>query len=282
MEWRYKTIEREGFSFLIAENNTEGPNLFWLGSALYYPRVIPEALSKKFKITIVDQRGFAKRLGTDVEKESSYDLDLLLSDFSFFQKQLEIPPCLVLGHSGHGYMALAYAKKYPELVKQLLLVATGPSHGAPLQERESYFETMASVERKEKHQRLQYKFQRQIQREPEGLEDFFNLYCVSQDALGFYNLSIDSTLLWEGVKTNKLAFDHLFGKLFVEIKVEDYLSAIKCPITIVLGKYDFQVAPHYTWDPILQSFPGVKKFVIEECGHLPFYERPKEFLFVIP
>ncbi|EOQ88464.1 alpha/beta hydrolase family protein [Leptospira yanagawae serovar Saopaulo str. Sao Paulo = ATCC 700523] len=282
MEWKYKTIEREGFSFLIAENDSDGPHLFWLGSALYYPRVIPETLAKEFKMTIVDHRGFAKRNLSTPESESTYDLETVLNDFHFFQNLLEIPPCLVLGHSGHGYMALAYAKKYPDLVTKLLLVATGPSHGAPLQERESYFEALASVERKEKHRLLQSKFQTQIQSNPEGLVDFFNLYCVSQDALGFYDLSIDSTTLWEGVKTNKLAFDFLFGKVFVDIKVDDYLSEIKCPITLVLGRYDFQVAPHYTWDPILQRFPGVKKRVMDHCGHLPFYERPEEFVSAIP
>lgn len=57
MEWKYKTIEKDGFSFLVATNESNGPHLFWLGSAVYYPRVIPDTLAEAFKITIVDHRG---------------------------------------------------------------------------------------------------------------------------------------------------------------------------------------------------------------------------------
>ncbi|WP_210415187.1 alpha/beta fold hydrolase [Leptospira biflexa] len=278
MEWKYKTIEKDGFSFLVATNESNGPHLFWLGSAVYYPRVIPDTLAEAFKITIVDHRGFAKRLDEAEETESLYHFDSVLSDFSSFQNQLQIPPCPVIGHSGHGYMALAYAKQFPTQVTEVMMVATGPNHGAPLQERETYFERLANFDRKEKHKRLQTNFQSLIQSHPEGLQDFFNLYCVSQDALGFYDLSVDSTRFWEGVKTNKLAFDHLFGKLFVEINVEDYLTTIHLPIKLILGKYDFQVAPYYTWDKIIDRFPKVKRTVIDFCGHLPFFENPKRFI----
>ncbi|MBL0953520.1 MAG: alpha/beta hydrolase [Leptospira sp.] len=281
MEWNYQTIQRDGFDFLIAQNSTKGPNLYWLGSALYYPRVIPEEMASKYQITVVDQRGFAKRIGVTPENESMYNLDVVLDDFYFFQKHLQIPACTILGHSGHGYMALTYAKKYPDCVSKLVMVATGPNHGAPLSERETYFATFASEERKEKHRQLQTNFQNQIESHPEGLSNFFNLYCVSQDALGFYDLKMDSTHLWEGIKTNKLAFDYLFGKVFVEINVETILPNLKHPTKLILGKYDFQVAPYYTWDTIIERFPDVKRSVLDHCGHLPFFEDPNQFMKVM-
>lgn len=277
MEWKYQTIERDGFSFLIATNITEGPEIYWLGSALYYPRVIPDSLLSQYKITIVDHRGFAKRIDSNPETESLYHFDRVLEDFDFFQNLLQIPPCMVIGHSGHGYMALAYTKQYPKQVKELVMVATGPSHGAPLLKREAYFESLASEERKEKHKRLQAHFIQLIESHPQGLENFFNLYCVSQDALGFYDLTMDSTSLWKGVRTNKLAFDHLFGNVFAEIQVEDYFQSISVPVKLILGKYDFQVAPYYTWDSIIEKFPSVKRVVIDKSGHLPFYEVPDVF-----
>lgn len=278
MEWNYQTIQRDGFDFLIAQNKTNGPNLYWLGSALYYPRVIPEEMASQYHITVVDHRGFANRIDPTPENESTYDLDVVLDDFHFFQNHLQIPACTILGHSGHGYMALTYAKKYPNRVTKLVMVATGPNHGAPLLERETYFATFASEERKEKHIQLQTNFQKQIESHPDDLPNFFNLFCVSQDALGFYDLKMDSTHLWDGVRTNKLAFDYLFGKVFVEINVENYLSTLKLPIKLILGKYDFQVAPYYTWDTIIERFPDVKRTVLDHCGHLPFFEDPNQFV----
>ncbi|TGL54116.1 alpha/beta fold hydrolase [Leptospira kemamanensis] len=281
MEWKYLTIERDGFSFLVARNHIEGPHLFWLGSALYYPRVIRESLFSRYNITIVDHRGFAKQISPREESENLYHLESILSDFAYFQDYLEIPTCTVLGHSGHGYMALTYAARFPKQVSELVMVATGPSHGAPLAERDVYFERMGSEERKVKHKELQSSFQKQIESYPEGLPNFFQLYCTSQDALGFYDLKTNSIPFWEGVRTNKLAFDYLFGKVFAEIQVEDYLSKVFIPTKLILGQYDFQVAPYYTWDPILAEFPNVKRVVIDQVGHLPFYEDSNQFVQVM-
>lgn len=86
---------------------------------------------------------------------------------------------------------------------------------------------------------------------------------------------------WEGVHTNKLAFDHLFGREFVEIEVSHYLSEIHIPITILMGKYDFQVAPDFTWDPILKDFQKVQFWLFEKSAHLPFFEEPERFVSII-
>ncbi|MCW7481276.1 alpha/beta fold hydrolase [Leptospira kanakyensis] len=275
MEWKYQTIEREGFNLQVAKNNTDGPSLFWIGSALYYPRVIPEEISEKYQITVVDQRGFAKRIGKKVESKEDYFLEKLLDDFVFLQTELKVPTCPIVGHSGHGYMALSYAAKYPEKAKSLVMISTGPSHGTPMLEAEVYFQKYASGLRKEAHLKNLSEFQKNIERTP---EDFFIHYCVSLEAKGFYKIPFPSRTFWEGIHTNKLAFDYLFGEVFRDIAVSDFFKKLSIPTWICMGKEDYQVAPYYTWDPILKEFPEIKMTVMEESSHLPFFERPEEFL----
>lgn len=275
MSWTYQTIEREGFALQVARNQTDGPPLLWIGSALYYPRVIPLEIAERYQITVVDQRGFAKRTIPDLESREDYALNKLLEDFAFLQRELKIPPCPVIGHSGHGYMALAYAACYPELVSKLCMISTGPSHGSHLLEAEVYFQKDASDLRKATHLANQIQFQKNIETSP---EDFFIHFCVSQEAKGFYQIPFPSREFWNGIHTNKLAFDYLFGEVFRDIDVSEYLKKVSVPIWICMGKEDFQVAPHYTWGSILKEFPKIKYTVLEDSSHLPFLERPDIFL----
>ncbi|TGK84602.1 alpha/beta hydrolase [Leptospira noumeaensis] len=275
MEWKYGIIEREGFALQVAQNNTVGPPLFWIGSALYYPRVIPKEFTENYQITVVDQRGFAKRISGNIETKEDYALEKLLEDFAFIQTKLEIPSCPVIGHSGHGYMALSYAAKYPELVSHLVMISTGPSHGSPMLEAEVYFQREASDLRKKTNLENQIQFQKNIEETP---SDFFIHYCVSLEAKGFYQIPFPSRKFWEGIHTNKLAFDHLFGEVFRDIVVSDYFQKLSIPILICMGKEDYQVAPYYTWDSILNEFPQIQMTVMEKSSHLPFLERPEEFL----
>lgn len=275
VDWKYQTIEREGFALQVAKNDVDGPPLFWIGSALYYPRVIPKEMAEQYQITIVDQRGFAKRTFSQKETREDYSLEKLLDDFAFIQTELKIPICPVVGHSGHGYMALAYAAKFPNLVSKLCMISTGPSHGSPMAEAEVYFQREASDLRKKAHSANQIQFQKNIETSP---EDFFIHFCVSQEAKGFYQIPFPSRMFWEGIHTNKLAFDYLFGEVFRDIDVSAYLKEVSLPVWICMGKEDFQVAPYYTWDSILTEFPKIKITVLEKCSHLPFLERPEEFL----
>ncbi|TGM53792.1 alpha/beta fold hydrolase [Leptospira vanthielii] len=275
MIWTYQTIEREGFVLQVAKNEIDGPPLFWIGSALYYPRVIPKEMAEQYQITIVDQRGFAKLTLSQKETREDYSLEKLLEDFAFVQTELKIPICPVVGHSGHGYMALAYAAKFPNLVSKLCMISTGPSHGSHMSEAEVYFQKEASDVRKAAHTENQVQFQKNIETSP---EDFFIHYCVSLEAKGFYQIPFPSREFWKGIHTNKLAFDYLFGEVFRDIDVSEYFKEISIPVWICMGKEDFQVAPYYTWEPILSCFPKIKMTVLEECSHLPFLERPEKFL----
>ena len=66
--------------------------------------------------------------------------------------------------------------------------------------------------------------------------------------------------------------------MFRDIDVSAYLKEVSVPVWICMGKEDFQVAPYYTWDSILEDFPKIQRTVMDECSHLPFLEKPEEFL----
>ncbi|MDF3821663.1 alpha/beta hydrolase [Leptospira sp. 96542] len=269
MERKYFKFERDGFllNCIIIGN---GKPVIVIGSSDYYANLFPKEIYHNYQFIFLDHRGFAKK--NEPINPLEISLSHILDDCHEIQKHLKTEECIIIGHSGHGYMALEYAKKFKENVKALHIIATGPSFGVHMLESEKRFEKEASEAQKNKHRENQIRFAQDIQKEPDR---FFKHYCRSMDAKGFYDWNFDSKELWEGIHTNKIIFDHLFGSVFRDIQIEKSLLNINCPILVCMGKYDFQAPPYFTWDPFLKQFPNIKLSVFEKSGHLPFWEEPK-------
>ena len=136
----------DGFKLqYIVEGN--GPPALVVGSSLYYARTFSKELRSKLRMAFVDHRGFApSNLCKDTHK---YKLDLLVDDIELLRTELGFERFILIGQSGHAYMALEYAKKYPGNVSHLVLMCAGPDlsatgHAAA----ERYLEDSVCPERK--------------------------------------------------------------------------------------------------------------------------------------
>ncbi|WZU02590.1 alpha/beta hydrolase [Erysipelothrix sp. D19-032] len=78
-----------------------------------------------------DHRGFSK----SVDDGAPYNLDAIVEDIEAMRIILGIDTMHVLGHSGHGFMAMAYAKAYPDHVATLILSNLAPTNTAERQRR---------------------------------------------------------------------------------------------------------------------------------------------------
>ena len=90
----------------------EGEAALVIGSSIYYPRAFSQRLRKHLKFVFLDHRGFAPSPGK--LDTTSYSLAKILQDMEAARQQLNLGKIIVIGHSGHSFMALEYAKKYPE------------------------------------------------------------------------------------------------------------------------------------------------------------------------
>lgn len=125
-----------------------GPNALVIGSSIYYPRLFSQNLRKHLRLIFSDMRAFAP----SPRKETAlpFTLDVLLDDIERVRQQLTLGQVIVIGHSGNAFLALEYAKKYPEHVSQVVMIGTGPDFSdQSKKEADQYWEEMASLERKE-------------------------------------------------------------------------------------------------------------------------------------
>ena len=78
----------------------------------------------------------------------------------------------------------------------------------------------------------------------------------------YQSLTVLARLVWERPYNPKLA---------------QRLRRIACPTLLLWGKEDRLIPPAYG-EEYLKHIPGAQLRLIENCGHLPMFEREKEFV----
>lgn len=81
-------------------------------------------LKEHFSIIAPDLLGHGKT--SCPEEVSRYSIENICDDLASILRQLKIDSCFVLGYSMGGRVATAFAAKYKELVRGLILVSTSP------------------------------------------------------------------------------------------------------------------------------------------------------------
>ena len=54
------------------------------------------------------------------------------------------------------------------------------------------------------------------------------------------------------------------------------LAQIKCPVMLVIGRYDGVFSPQQIEEAMVSQIPGARYEIIEDCGHMAQIERPEE------
>lgn len=99
-------------------------------------------LENTFDLIIPDLRGF----GESTTVDTSYTMDDLTSDIAGLLDHLGIKKTAIAGHSMGGYVALAFARLYPEKVSGLGLIATQALADTP-DRKEGRYKSAADVEK---------------------------------------------------------------------------------------------------------------------------------------
>lgn len=264
-------IERDGFTLSYTIEGT-GQVALVIGSAIYYPRTFSQNLRNHLQLTFMDHRGFSPSAFTDTKH---FELDLLLDDIEAMRQHLNIENFIVIGHSGHGYMALEYAKKYPQHVSHVVIIATGPdqseaSHRAAAQ----YFEDTVNPEQKAFLERDLQQLHTDIASDPSRR---FVHFCVRLGARSWYDYAYNARNLWDGVTVNNAMFDYVWGKVFASLDITKGLKNFNKPVFLALGHFDFLVAPFYSWNPIRSQFNDLTMKIFCKSGHTPQLEEPERF-----
>ena len=270
---RVGVIEIDGFHLNYSIEG-DGQPILVVGSMLYYARTFSAEIKQQFQFIFIDHRGFAHPPQPAPGKEA-YELDRILEDIEIFRQKLELSDFIILGHSGHAFMALEYAKKYPSYVKGVVMVAVSPSYSTENHAlADLYFDTLASNERKEKLAQNLAALPEIVEADPDHR---FVHYCLAAGPKSWFDAGFDASELWQGIDTNMPMIDYLWGEVFRDINITAGIGKFTRPVLLVLGKYDFLTGPAELWDKPFEIFYELTIEVFENSAHCPQYEESQKF-----
>lgn len=270
---RTGAIEIDGFQLNYSIEG-EGQPILVVGSMLYYSRTFAAELKEKFRFIFIDHRGFVPPPRPEPGLEA-YGLDRILNDIETIRRKLQLHDLIILGHSGHAFMALEYAKKFPDNIKGVVLVAVSPSYSTETHAlADLFFDTLANADRKKKLSQSMAALPTMIEADPDHR---FTSYCLAAGPKSWYDADFDASPLWEGIYTNMPMIDYMWGIVFRDIDITENLDRFDKPVLLILGKYDFLTGPPELWEGPSKKFKELTIEIFENSAHCPQYEEPKLF-----
>ncbi len=250
---------------LIVLNGGPGRN------SLSFTELAHQLSTKNIRVILFDQRGTGQS-SMDILNEQTITLDLMISDLEALRKHLRYDRVAILGHSFGGMYAMAYASRFPENIKTLILSASG---GVDLSWRQYALHNMLS--RLSEEDRIKYKFwtsEEQKKKDPiksyqESLRLLAPAYVYNQKFapqiaetltnLKFYTPKVNG-LVWKSMKTYNL---------------KGQLKSLRAPTLILAGRQDIlgEAVPMAIHDEI----PKSQLEFLDECGHYPWLDRPDRY-----
>lgn len=244
-----------------------------IGSALYYPRTFSKYVRTKLQMIFVDHRGFAHS-DKDFDPDR-FTLDTLVEDIQVIRARLGIERMIVIGHSAHGYMAQAYAKKYPQHVSHLVIIGMGPDQSTRAHQlAQQYLDDSVCPERKAYLAKQIEDLDEQLAQDPQRR---FITLCLKLGARSWFDYQFDASPLWKDVYVNMPVIDRFWGMIFRDIDIAEDIDRLTMPVLLALGRYDYLVAPPYTWNPLRGQFKQLLVRIFERSSHTPQYEQPADF-----
>ena len=241
------------------------------GPGLSYDYFLPhmDPLAKKYQLIFYDQRGTG-RSSAEVDS-STMTLENFVEDLEGLRKHLKLDQLNLVGHSWGGFIGGLYAIKYPRKVKSIVFMASAPLS--------SHLRDVMIEKQKTLITQEDMKNQRTIARSKEFL---------SGDSLAIRRLfrAIFKPSIFAQKQVYKLNFQFnrnykksqwLLAYLYPHMIKYDYyndLKAVKAPALIIQGEYD--PTPIESAQELNRQLKNSELFVIPQCGHFPFLEKPNE------
>jgi proline iminopeptidase len=264
-----KIIKLNNDSFCLkASIDGSGLVAIVVGSHKYYPRTFSENLKSKLQLVCADTRGFVP--ASPNHTEDDFTIDKLVQDIEAMRVSLGADRIILIGHSIHAFMTLEYTRQFPDRVSHLVLIAFSPITGPEIyKEADQYFEESVCLERKAAFATCMGKF-------VESADQSFVARMLAFGPRLWYDEHFDASNLWDGVEINPIGATIIWGPMFGDYDIASSLKAIKCPIFLALGRYDYFNPPHL-WDKYRKDASDLTIRIFEKSGHTPQLEEPDNF-----
>ncbi|MCM3470619.1 alpha/beta fold hydrolase [Brevibacillus borstelensis] len=220
------------------------------GSSAYWKKLFPR-LEKSSRVLAPDLRGHG---GSSVPDET-YTVEKMAEDLAFFMDETGIEKMTLLGHSLGGYVALAFAERYPDRLSAMGLIHS-TAFPDDEQAKENRTKGMESIRQN-------------------GIEPFIKALVPKLFAPGALSRYPEE---WERVKQVGLQTppDGAIRTLEAMRERADrqhVLRKLACPVLLIAGKQDQIIPADKTFTA---DGANVTRVLLAEAGHMGMLETPEK------
>jgi proline iminopeptidase len=236
-------------------------------------------LSEKLKIIYYD--AFGRGRSDRAKSPDEYSIKRDVEDIEGLRKHLGIEELNIFGHSYGGIVAQAYALRYPDHVKKLILsntlfnsemcqaMITNLNNEIQNQYPETWEKLKLIRERDHKSSSIEYLITSSPVTLPLGY--FYNASNAIKLAGDQYSFNPDVYFSLAGDDAGFVIGGDL-GTLDFSVQLKE----IKIPTLVIAGRFDRVCLPKYTL--LYRKFMPQAEFVMfEESGHFPYIEESVKF-----
>jgi proline iminopeptidase len=264
---------RDGSTLRYTTTGT-GPTIVVLsggpGFSSDYVRPIADRLASRYRSVLLDQRGTG--LSTlKLYDRSTVTLARYLDDLDELRKALRLEQLTLVGHSWGGMLAMAYAARYPQRVKALLLI--GP--GGPTLEFQRNFGIgiEARLTDEDRRERAYWEHPERVAANRRRAE----LKQVMAVMPAYFH-DREQARAFTAAARDEHYENRVFELMMSDLEATGYdlrpgLRAVRVPALVIQGTQD----PIATAEVVRDAVPGARLELIDECGHFPWLEQPDRF-----
>jgi len=211
-----------------------------------------DAFRPSYRVIAPDLRG----LGESQAGSGPITMAQFAEDVQRLLQQLTAAPVVLIGHSMGGYVALAFARQYPEMLRGLVLVATRAGNDTPeaAAARRATAEKVKAEGSKVVVDAMVPKMLAASNHDPKMAEQVRGFMAPSKPE------GVMGALLGMAERPDMTAM----------------LPSIKVPTLVITGADDTLIPPAES-EKLANAIPGARLNVIPQAGHLVAFEQPDAF-----
>lgn len=211
-----------------------------------------DAFKHSYRVIAPDLRGF----GESKASTGAVSMSCFAKDLYGLLQHLGCGPVILVGHSMGGYVALAFAKAYPKLLRGLVLVGTKAGADAP----EVAATRRSTAERVRAH----------------GCSLVVDAMAPKMLAPGNTDLAMAASVRgFMSTATTEGVIGALQG-MAERPDAAHWLGLTRVPTLVVVGAEDTIIPPGES-ETLARITPGAQLKVISHAGHLVAFEQPDAF-----
>lgn len=219
-------------------------------------------LAPSTQLLYLDHRGQGR---SQRGNPQDYTLDNNVEDLEALRQHLGLGQIMVLGGSYGGMVALAYASRYPQNVRKLMVYATAASHHFLPQAQA----TLRQIGTPQQQAIAQHLWDGTF-RDDDHLAEYFSL-------LGpLYALKYDADQSATGSRRAILshqATNQAFGGFLRTFDLIPDLANITAPTLVIGAEQDWICAPAFS-EAIAAAIPQAQCHILPNCGHVIRTDQP--------